>query len=73
MDTLTSMRVFCTVADLKSFTAAADRLGISPAMPSKHVMQLESRLGIRLVNREEPKGQPHRVWCTLFQSNQTDA
>lgn len=51
MDTLTSLRVFCTVADLKSFTAAAERLGISPAMASKHVMQLESRLGSRLLNR----------------------
>lgn len=51
MDTLTSLRVFCAVADLKSFTAAADRLGISPAMASKHVMQLESRLGTRLLNR----------------------
>ncbi|EJC85236.1 transcriptional regulator [Rhizobium leguminosarum bv. trifolii WSM2297] len=51
MDTLTSLRVFCTVAELKSFTAAADRLGISPAMASKHVMQLENRLGTRLLNR----------------------
>ncbi|MBX5192739.1 LysR family transcriptional regulator [Rhizobium sp. NZLR3b] len=51
MDTLTSLRVFCTVAELKSFTAAADRLGISPAMASKHLMQLENRLGTRLLNR----------------------
>ena len=51
MDTLTSLRVFCTVAELKSFTSAADRLGISPAMASKHVIQLESRLGTRLLNR----------------------
>lgn len=51
MDTLTSLRVFCTVAELKSFTAAANRLGISPAMASKHVMQLENRLGTRLLNR----------------------
>ncbi|MBX4906679.1 MULTISPECIES: LysR family transcriptional regulator [Rhizobium] len=51
MDTLTSLRVFCTVAELKSFTAAADRLGVSPAMASKHVMQLENRLGTRLLNR----------------------
>ena len=51
MDTLTSLRVFCTVAELKSFTAAADRLGISPAMASKHVMNLENRLGTRLLNR----------------------
>lgn len=46
-----SLRVFCTVAELESFTAAAGRLGLSPAMTSKHVMHLEDRLGIRLLNR----------------------
>lgn len=51
MDTLTSLRVFCTVAELKSFTAAATRLGLSPAMASKHVTHLETRLGTRLLNR----------------------
>lgn len=51
MDTLTSLRVFCTVAELKSFTAAAERLAISAAMASKHVMRLENRLGTRLLNR----------------------
>ncbi|MGY4233351.1 DNA-binding transcriptional LysR family regulator [Bradyrhizobium sp. USDA 4449] len=51
MDTLISMRVFCLVAELKSFAAAAERLRISPAMASKHVMQLEKRLGTRLLNR----------------------
>jgi DNA-binding transcriptional LysR family regulator len=51
MDSLTSLRVFCTVAELKSFTAAADRLGMSPAMASKHVMNLEKRLATRLLNR----------------------
>jgi DNA-binding transcriptional LysR family regulator len=51
MDTLVSIRVFCAVADLKSFTAAAERLGISPAMTSKHVMHLEERLSARLLNR----------------------
>lgn len=51
MDSLVSMRVFCLVAELKSFTAAAERLRISPAMASKHVMQLERRLGTRLLNR----------------------
>jgi hypothetical protein len=34
MDTLLSMRVFCLVAELKSFSATADRLGLSPAMAS---------------------------------------
>ena len=51
MDTLVSMKVFCLVAEMKSFAAAADRLGMSPAMASKHVMQLERRLSARLLNR----------------------
>ncbi|UWU93074.1 LysR family transcriptional regulator [Bradyrhizobium sp. CB1015] len=51
MDSLVSMRVFCLVAELKSFAAAAQRLRISPAMASKHVMQLEKRLATRLLNR----------------------
>src|SRR5947209_2168749 len=51
MDSLVSMRVFCLVAELKSFAAAAERLRLSPAMASKHVMQLEKRLRTRLLNR----------------------
>lgn len=51
MDTLLSMRVFCAVADHRSFTVAAKRLDLSPAMVSKHVMHLESRVGNRLLNR----------------------
>ena len=51
MDTLLSMKVFRLVAELKSFVAASERLGISPAMASKHVKQLEGRLSTRLLNR----------------------
>jgi DNA-binding transcriptional LysR family regulator len=51
MDTLTSLRVFCRVAELKSFTGAAERLDMSPTMASRHVRCLEERLGTRLLNR----------------------
>ncbi|TWB87764.1 DNA-binding transcriptional LysR family regulator [Bradyrhizobium macuxiense] len=51
MDTLMNIRVFCAVAELKSFTLAARRLGVSPAMASKHVVHLEARLSARLLNR----------------------
>jgi DNA-binding transcriptional LysR family regulator len=51
MDSLMSLRVFCAVAELKNFTAAADRLGISLPMASKHVMRLEQHIGTRLLNR----------------------
>lgn len=51
MDTLLSLRVFSEVAEHQSFSAAANRLGLSPAMTSKHVQHIEARLGARLLNR----------------------
>lgn len=51
MDTLTSIKVFRQVVESGSFVAAAERLDLSPAMVSKHVMQVEKRLGVRLLNR----------------------
>lgn len=51
MDALVSLRVFATVAELKSFSAAAERLGLSAAMTSKHIQHLEARVGARLLNR----------------------
>lgn len=48
---MVSLRVFALVAELRSFTVAAARLGLSAAMASKHVMHLEERLGTRLLNR----------------------
>lgn len=61
-----SLRLFCTVSELKSFTAAADRLGISPAMASKHVMQLENRLGTRLLNRTSRHVSLTETGCLYF-------
>lgn len=51
MDALVGLRVFATVAELKSFSAAAERLGLSAAMTSKHIQHLEARVGARLLNR----------------------
>lgn len=51
MDKLSSMKVFLQVARLGSFSAAAEHLGISKAMASKHVSYLEDELDIRLFNR----------------------
>ena len=55
MDTLVSMRTFRSVAELGSFIAASERLNLSPAMTSKHVMHLEAKLGARLLNRTSRK------------------
>lgn len=51
MDTLDLMRTFVAVADTQSFTGAGRRLGRSKALVSKHVGELEERLGVRLINR----------------------
>ena len=51
MDRFENARVFTTVVEAGSFTAAAERLGLSRAAASKHVQQLEQRLGARLLNR----------------------
>ena len=51
MDTLTGIKVFLQVVESGSFVAASDRLDVSTAMVSKHVMNVEARLGVRLLNR----------------------
>jgi DNA-binding transcriptional LysR family regulator len=51
MDQLQTMQTFVRVVEAGSFVAAAERLGISTAMASRHVQALEARLGTRLVNR----------------------
>ncbi len=51
MDRLESVRVFMAVARLNGFSAAANELGISKAACSKHVVRLETDLGVRLLNR----------------------
>jgi DNA-binding transcriptional LysR family regulator len=51
MDTLLSMKVFCQVVESGSFVTAAERLNLSTAMTSKHIMSLERHLGTRLLNR----------------------
>ena len=51
MDKLSSMKVFMQVARLGSFSAAADNIGISKAMVSKHIKRLEDNLDVQLFNR----------------------
>lgn len=51
MDRFQEMRVFAAVVDAGSFVGAADALGISKAAASRHVADLEARLGVRLLHR----------------------
>ena len=51
MDRFKTMDSFVRVAIAGSFSAAAKQLGISRALVSLHVTDLEKRLGVRLLNR----------------------
>ncbi|HKZ73325.1 MAG TPA: LysR substrate-binding domain-containing protein [Steroidobacteraceae bacterium] len=55
MDQLTSMRTFARVAELGSFTRAADALDLSRAVVSTHVADLERHLGVKLLHRTTRK------------------
>ena len=55
MDRLASMRAYCTVVELGSFTRAAERLGMANSMVTRHVSSLEDCLGVRLLNRTTRK------------------
>jgi DNA-binding transcriptional LysR family regulator len=48
---LSDMLLFMTVAEEHSFTKAAARLGMTQSTLSYNIKQLESRLGLRLLNR----------------------
>ena len=51
MDRLDEVRAFIAVAEARSFTQGARKLGVSSAQASKLVARLENRLGARLMNR----------------------
>lgn len=55
MEDFQAMRAFGRVAELGSFTRAADELGLSRAMVTTHVQRLEKRFGLRLLNRTTRK------------------
>ena len=55
MDKYQEMRVFAGVVDAGSFVSAADALGMSKQAVSRYVADLESRLGVRLLQRTTRK------------------
>jgi DNA-binding transcriptional LysR family regulator len=51
MDRFRVMESFVRVVRAGSFTVAASQLGLSRALLSRHILELETRLGVRLLNR----------------------
>lgn len=73
MDRFRTMESFVRVVRTGSFTAAADQLGLSRALISRHVSDLEQRLGVRLMTRSTralqltAEGRAYLEYCeTLF-------
>jgi DNA-binding transcriptional LysR family regulator len=58
MDRLEAMRVFTRVVERRSFTHAADDLGLPRSTVTDAVKQLEARLGVRLLERTTRQVRP---------------
>ena len=54
-DDLVDLNAFLTVAEERSFTRAAARLGTSQSALSHTIRRLEARLGVRLLTRHHPQ------------------
>ena len=48
-----SLKIFCDVAQQRSFSRAADKNGVSQSSASQAVQQLEERLGAQLIDRSK--------------------
>lgn len=55
IDILAGMRVFTAVVDSGSFAGASDKLNMSRGMATRYVAQLETHLGVRLLQRTTRK------------------
>lgn len=55
MRDLNALATFVAVVDARSFTLAAERCGISKALVSRQVQELEHSLGVKLLNRSTRK------------------
>jgi DNA-binding transcriptional LysR family regulator len=51
--TLTQLEIFSLVAELRGFTSAASRLGISQSAVSHAIKSLEQELGVELIHRHQ--------------------
>lgn len=55
---LWQLEIFCTVVELKSFSRAAEVLFLSQPTVTSHIMALEKRLGVKLLDRTTRKVKP---------------
>ncbi|MDS9468028.1 LysR family transcriptional regulator [Paracoccus sp. MBLB3053] len=68
MPYLESLRVFVRVIELGSITAGGRDLRMSPAVASNRIKDLETRFGVRLLNRTTRKLVPTEVGRAFYES-----
>ena len=79
MDRFDAMRVFARVVERRSFTLAADDLGLPRSTVTDAVKQLEARLGVRLLERTTRQvrptldGEAHHRRCLALIADLEDA
>ncbi len=69
MDTR-QLAAFCTVVERRSFSQAADRLGVTQPAVSLQVRSLEKRLGIQLLDRSGRRVEPTEAGWRLYRGAQ---
>src|SRR5881296_2649772 len=69
MDTR-QLAAFCAVVERKSFSQAAERLGVTQPAVSLQVRSLEKRLGRRLLDRSGRRVEPTEAGVALYRGAQ---
>src|SRR5436190_16260590 len=69
MDTR-QLAAFCAVVERKSFSQAAERLGVTQPAVSLQIRSLEQRLGRRLLDRSGRRVEPTEAGLRLYASAQ---
>ncbi|MCL0063839.1 LysR family transcriptional regulator [Dehalococcoidia bacterium] len=54
------LKIFCTVADRRSFSLAGEKLGLTQPTISFQIASLERELGTRLLDRGGAEHHPHQ-------------
>src|SRR6266480_5188074 len=69
MDTR-QLATFCAVVERKSFSQAAERLGVTQPAVSLQIRALEKRLGRQLFDRSGRRGEPTEAGLRLYRGAQ---